>query len=88
VVDLVAADIDELLKLLDGREIDLKQGKVTLKTKDLEKIYYEPGFRDAVLRVISDPNIAYILMMIGLAGLYFELAIRGLFFPGSSERSR
>jgi len=82
VVDLVAADIDELLKLLDGREIDLKQGKVTLKTKGLVKTYYEPGFRDAVLRIISDPNIAYILMMIGLAGLYFELAHPGAVFPG------
>jgi membrane-bound serine protease (ClpP class) len=82
VVDLVAADIDELLKLLDGREIDLRQGKVTLKTKGLNKTYYEPGFRDAVLRIISDPNIAYILMMIGLAGLYFELAHPGAVFPG------
>jgi len=82
VVDLVAADVDDLLKLLDGREIELKQGKVTLKTKDLVKTYYEPGFRDAVLRVISDPNIAYILMMIGLAGLYFELAHPGAIFPG------
>jgi len=82
VVDLVATDVDELLKLLDGREIQLKQGKVTLKTKDLEKIYYTPGFRDAVLRIIGDPNIAYILMMIGLAGLYFELAHPGAVFPG------
>ncbi len=82
VVDLVAPDIDELLKLLDGRQIDLKQGKVTLKTTGLVKTYYEPGFRDAVLRVISDPNIAYILMMIGLAGLYFELAHPGAVFPG------
>jgi membrane-bound serine protease (ClpP class) len=82
VVDLVAADVDELLKLLDGREIQLQKGKVTLKTKGLEKTYYEPGFRDAVLRVISDPNIAYILMMIGLAGLYFELAHPGAVFPG------
>jgi len=82
VVDLVAADVDDLLKLLDGREIELKQGKVTLKTKDLVKTYYEPGFRDAVLRIISDPNIAYILMMIGLAGLYFELAHPGAIFPG------
>jgi membrane-bound serine protease (ClpP class) len=82
VVDLVAADIDELLKLLDGREIELQKGKVTLKTKGLVKTYYEPGFRDAVLRVISDPNIAYILMMIGLAGLYFELAHPGAVFPG------
>jgi membrane-bound serine protease (ClpP class) len=53
-----------------------------LKTKDLVKRYYEPGFRDKVLRVISDPNIAYILMMIGLAGLYFELAHPGAIFPG------
>jgi membrane-bound serine protease (ClpP class) len=82
VVDLVAADVDELLKLLDGREIELQKGKVTLKTKGLEKTYYEPGFRDAVLRIISDPNIAYILMMIGLAGLYFELAHPGAVFPG------
>jgi len=82
VVDLVAGDIDELLKLLDGREIELQKGKVTLKTKDLVKTQYEPGFRDAVLRLISDPNIAYILMMIGLAGLYFELAHPGAIFPG------
>lgn len=82
VVDLVATDIDDLLKRLDGREVQLKQGKVTLRTKDLVRTYYEPGFRDAVLRVISDPNIAYILMMIGLAGLYFELAHPGAIFPG------
>jgi membrane-bound serine protease (ClpP class) len=82
VVDLVAADIDELLKLLDGREIQLKQGKVTLKTKDIAKLYHKPGFRDTVLRIIGDPNIAYILMMIGLAGLYFELAHPGAVFPG------
>ena len=82
VIDLVAADIDELLKLLDGREIQLKQGKVTLKTKDLAKIYHKPGFRDTVLRIIGDPNIAYILMMIGLAGIYFELAHPGAVFPG------
>jgi membrane-bound serine protease (ClpP class) len=82
VVDLVAPDVDELLKLLNGREIDLKQGKVTLKTLGLTKVYYTAGFRDNVLRLISDPNIAYILMMIGLAGLYFELAHPGAVFPG------
>lgn len=82
VVDLVAADMDELLKLLDGREISLKEGKTTLKTKDLGKSYFEPGLRDKVLGVIADPNIAYILMMIGLAGIYFELAHPGVIFPG------
>jgi membrane-bound serine protease (ClpP class) len=82
VVDLVAADVDDLLTLLDGREITLRQGKITLKTKGLTKEYHHPGFRDKVLKVISDPNIAYILMMIGLAGLYFELAHPGAILPG------
>jgi membrane-bound serine protease (ClpP class) len=82
VVDLVATDVDELLRLIDGREVVLKQGKVTLHTKDLSKRYYELGFRDRVLKVIADPNIAYILMMIGLAGLYFELSHPGAIFPG------
>jgi membrane-bound serine protease (ClpP class) len=82
VVDLVAKDIDELLQLLDGREVNLPGGKITLKTEELTKAYYHPGFRDKVLKTISDPNIAYILMMIGLAGLYFELAHPGVIFPG------
>jgi membrane-bound serine protease (ClpP class) len=82
VADLVATNMDELLKLLDGRKITLRQGEITLKTTDVVKKYYHPGFRDRVLKVISDPNIAYILMMIGLAGLYFELAHPGAIFPG------
>ena len=82
VVDLIARDIDELLELVDGREVSLLGGKAVLRTKGLKRTYYHPGFRDRVLKVISDPNIAYILMMIGLAGLYFELAHPGAIFPG------
>ena len=82
VIDLIAKDIDALIELLDGKEVNLNDGKVTLKTADLSKTYYRPGFRDKVLKTISDPNIAYILMMIGLAGLYFELSHPGVIFPG------
>jgi membrane-bound serine protease (ClpP class) len=82
VIDLIARDMDELLNLLDGREVTLASGKIILKTKGLKKTYYSPGFRDKILRTISDPNIAYILMMIGLAGLFFELAHPGVIFPG------
>ncbi len=82
VIDLVANDLDELLQKIDGREVKLKQGTITLHTKKLRKVYYKPGIRDKILRTISDPNIAYILMMIGLAGLYFELAHPGVIFPG------
>lgn len=82
VIDLVAGDMEELLKLLDGREIVLDKVKVILATKDLRLVYVKPGWRDRVLNTISNPNIAYILMMIGMAGLYFELAHPGAIFPG------
>jgi len=82
VVDLVAKDMDDLLDLLDGREIVLGKSKVKLDTKGLELISFTPGWRDRVLSTISNPNIAYILMMIGMAGLYFELAHPGAIFPG------
>ncbi|MDQ1334307.1 MAG: hypothetical protein QG552_1257 [Thermodesulfobacteriota bacterium] len=82
VVDLVVKDMDHLIRDLDGREVRMPQGKVTLKTTGLKQVYYKPGFRDKVLKTISDPNIAYILMMIGLAGLYFELSHPGAVFPG------
>jgi len=82
VVDLVVNDMDDLLKSLDGRVIDLPAGKTTLKTAGIKKIHYKPGIRDKILKIISDPNIAYILMMIGLAGLYFELSHPGAIFPG------
>jgi len=82
VVDLVVKDMDHLIRDLDGREIAMPHGNITLKTEGLKKVHYKPGFRDKVLKTISDPNIAYILMMIGLAGLYFELSHPGAIFPG------
>ena len=82
VVDLVALDVDDLLKQIDGREVALRNVQVVLNTRNLEKKYIEPGIRDKILRTISDPNIAYILMMIGLAGLYFEISNPGAIFPG------
>jgi membrane-bound serine protease (ClpP class) len=82
VVDLIARNVDELLKKIDGRTVTVKGKEVVLKTADLKKVYYHQSFRDRVLKTISDPNIAYILMMIGLAGLYFELSHPGAIFPG------
>jgi membrane-bound serine protease (ClpP class) len=82
VVDLMARDMDDLLRLLNGREIVLDKSKVKLATQGLNLVFFTPGWRDRVLRTISNPNIAYILMMIGLAGLYFELAHPGAILPG------
>jgi len=82
VVDLVAENLDALLQRLDGREVQVSGETRVLATAGLERVPFQPGFRDKVLRTISDPSIAYILMMIGLAGLYFELSNPGAILPG------
>ncbi len=79
VVDLVANDRDELIQKIDGRKV---KGKGTLALKDVRVVPIKESFRTKVLKTISNPNIAYILLMIGLAGLYFELSHPGTIFPG------
>jgi membrane-bound serine protease (ClpP class) len=82
VIDFVATDLNRLLEQADGREIPLAAGKKILKTKGAilnEKIM---GTRQKVLAALSDPNIAYILLLIGLAGLYFEFSNPGVVLPG------
>jgi membrane-bound serine protease (ClpP class) len=79
VIELIAEDVDDLVAQLDGREIP---GKGTIATAGAERVDIQEGMRTRVLRLISNPNVAYILMMIGLAGLYFELSHPGAIFPG------
>ena len=79
VIDLVADDMDALLTLLDGRKV---KGKGALALKDAPRKMVAEGLRTKVLRAISDPNIAFILFLIGAAGLYFELSHPGAIFPG------
>lgn len=79
VVDFLAKDRDELIQKLDGRTV---KDKGTLALKDVRIVPIKENFRTKVLKTISDPNIAYILLMIGLAGLYFELSHPGSIFPG------
>jgi membrane-bound serine protease (ClpP class) len=79
VIDLVADDLDGLLRQIDGWRLD--EGD-TLSTIGAEQVILAEGLRDKVLKILSDPNIAYLLMMIGLAGLYFELSHPGAIFPG------
>jgi len=79
IIDLVANDTEDLIRQLNGREIK-DRGKLALDGAD--KIVLAETLRTKILRTISNPNIAYILMMIGLAGLYFELSHPGAIFPG------
>ncbi len=79
IIDLVAVDLTDLLQQINGRGLKEK-GTLVLDPGRVERI--KEGLRTKVLRIIGDPNIAYILMMIGLAGLYFELAHPGVVLPG------
>jgi len=82
VVDLIADNLPDLLERLDGWELKHKGVTKILHTKGVEERTIHPGWQHKVLRAISNPNIAYILLMIGLAGLYFELSQPGVVVPG------
>jgi len=79
VIDIIAADLDDLIRQINGRSVE---GKGILKLDAARKTVLKESFRTKILKTISDPNIAYILLMIGLAGLYFELSNPGAIFPG------
>ena len=82
VIDLVADSLPDLLGKIDGRTIKLPKGPVTLATKGAPVRPIEIGFRDRFLNVITDPNVAYVLMMLGMLGLFFELSNPGVILPG------
>jgi len=82
VVDLVADSIPDLLDKIDGRTVKLPKRTTTLATKGAPVRPIEIGFRDRFLNVISDPNVAYVLMMLGMLGLFFELSNPGVILPG------
>jgi membrane-bound serine protease (ClpP class) len=82
VVDLIAESVPDLLDKVDGRSVKTARGGITLHTKGAPVHAIEVGFRDRVLNVITDPNVAYILMMLGMLGLFFELSNPGVVLPG------
>ena len=82
VINLVAANEKDLLNQIDGKQVQLSSGPKTLHTKNVKIETLEMGFFQKVLSRLSDPNIAYIIMMLGFFGLLFELFSPGAIFPG------
>lgn len=82
VIDLVATDVNQLLTQLDNRRINLPRGELVLKTSNAQIREKDMGLRLRILSAVSNPNIAYILLLVGLAGLYFEFANPGVILPG------
>lgn len=83
VIDLVAQDLDELLAAIDGRAVSVQGSPRVLETGDLAFAELEPDWQLRLLAIISDPNVAYILMLIGIYGLIYELANPGAVLPGT-----
>jgi len=82
IIDLVVANLDSLILALDKREVNLKGNIVKLNTLKRNIIFKEMSFWQRILDIISSPNIFYILMMLGLVGLFLELSNPGLILPG------
>jgi membrane-bound serine protease (ClpP class) len=83
VIDIIANSVPDLLKQLDGHEVVVLGQKRTLHTAGLTLKQIEPDWRSRLLSVITNPNIAYILMLIGIYGLIFEFSNPGAIVPGT-----
>lgn len=82
VVDMIATSEQDLLAKISGRVVEVKDGNKVLQTAGAEVERVEMGFAEKLLDMISDPNVAYILMMLGFYGLLFELYSPGAIVPG------
>lgn len=82
VIDLIAPDLKTLISDIDGKTVETAAGSRKLKVLTAELHFKKMSIRDLILNTVSDPNIAYILLLIGLAGLYFELSNPGVILPG------
>lgn len=82
VIDLIADDLDQLFKRLDGRVVELGSHSQTLQLSAAPRFAYQPDWRTDFLAVITNPNVAYLLMLIGIYGLIFEFSNPGFGVPG------
>ena len=82
VIDLIATSIPDLLTQIDGRTVNVLGNEVMLSTAQITIEHFEPDWRTQLLAIITDPNIAYILMLIGIYALIYEFSNPGAIFPG------
>ena len=104
VIDLIAANLDDLLAKLNGRRVEIGGAERTLETTGRPIVTLEPDWRTELLGIITNPNVAYILMLVGIYGIIFEFynpglvpswrrrrdqpAARALFLPGAAGELR
>ena len=82
-IDLIAEDEQELLRKLDGMTYVRKGEKIALSTEGATLVFAQMGWRQSILNTISNPNVAYLLLMLGILGIFFEISNPGAIFPGA-----
>jgi len=82
VIDLVASSLDDLLEQANGRSVDLPSGTATVRTTGVPVVYNDMSLFERFLNILADPNIAFLLLSLGMMGLFIELIHPGIFFPG------
>ena len=82
VIDIIARDQKDLLRQINGRKVKTYSGEVTINTKNARVEVVNPSLRERFLHVVGNPNVAYILMLIAIYGIIFELNNPGSVFPG------
>jgi membrane-bound serine protease (ClpP class) len=82
VIDIIATDVSDLLKQSNGREVDVAGVKRTLDFNGVSVLRFEMGLKQKVINILAHPNVAYLLMMAGILGLYMEFSNPGALFPG------
>ena len=84
VIDIIAPNLNNLVEQLNGREVQLPDGNRKLNTQGLQLQTIEPDWRNKLLSLLSNPNVAYILMLVGIYGLIYEFANPGAVLPGTA----
>jgi membrane-bound serine protease (ClpP class) len=82
VIDIVATNVEDLLKQADGRTVEIDGRQQKLALKDAQAVHYEMSLKQKIINAVAHPNIAYLLLMAGILGLYMEFSHPGVFFPG------
>ncbi len=82
VIEIIAKDLNDLINQATGRIIWINNQKITLNLKNCEIIEIKEDFKTKLLKILTNPNLVYFLLMLGLVGIYFEFAHPGAIFPG------
>jgi membrane-bound serine protease (ClpP class) len=83
IIDLIASSRQELMEKLDGRKVKKHGKEITIKTLGVPVVEVEESLRESFLKVITNPTVAYLLLLIGFYGIFFELYNPGAVVPGA-----